>query len=443
MRVPAPMETMSEAIPAPRVLRFRCPSCSRKFATKPELAGQKIRCTKCGAGVRVPWADEDFAKPASQPDVVAYADVNQESVPPQPAHRDVARVDLRSAAPSTTGAQTTMTAHAEVEQKPAPQQPVHSDVLRVDVRSAAPSTSASQPGLWAHAEVEQKLAPRQPVRSDVPRVDVRTAAPSTTGAQTTMTAHAEVEQKPAPQQPVRGDVARVDLRSRNDEKAIATEQPIVKAPDLEEIAQLDAAKPRRPESVLSSRSELMEQVRQQAAEEEAVKAEKKVQKSRQKKKGKETKRKKYSSYFDAKETLKLVAGVGALVGVLAILAWGYPEFRFPLGGFLCVLGFIDNHLGSVSLRQLVAEEGVLKALMFRFCPPYQWWFVATHWEETRDFVAFFVAGAFVMSLGGAIIKISPTGRKAEASERAYQKLLKGKQSDAPPPVIKRTVDHRD
>jgi hypothetical protein len=359
------METMSEAIPAPRVLRFRCPSCSRKFATKPELAGQKIRCTKCGAGVRVPWADEDFAKPASQPDVAAYADVNQESVPPQPAQSGVARVDLRSAAPSIT---------------------------------------ASQAAMKAHAGIEQKLTP---------------------------------------QQPVRGDVARVDLRSRNDEKAIATEQPIVKAPELEEIAQLDAAKPRRPESVLSSRSELMEQVRQQAAEEEAVKAEKKVQKSRQKKKGKETKRKKYSSYFDAKETLKLVAGVGALVGVLAILAWGYPEFRFPLGGFLCVLGFIVYLLGSVSLRQLVAEEGVLKALMFRFCPPYQWWFVATHWEETRDFVAFFVAGAFVMSLGGAIIKISPTGKKAEASERAYQKLLKGKQSDAPPPVIKRTVDDRD
>ena len=102
----------------------------------------------------------------------------------------------------------------------------------------------------------------------------------------------------------------------------------------------------------------------------------------------EEKKKKRSSFFDPKETLKLVAGVSVVVGLVAFFAWGYPELRFPLGGLLCVYRLHRLPARAVSIRQVVAEEGVLKVLVFRFCPPYQWWFVATHWEETQDFVAF-------------------------------------------------------
>ena len=49
------------------MVRFRCPSCRRKFATKAGLAGKKIRCTGCGAGVRVPEGDEDTAAQPSRP----------------------------------------------------------------------------------------------------------------------------------------------------------------------------------------------------------------------------------------------------------------------------------------------------------------------------------------------------------------------------------------
>ena len=125
-----------------------------------------------------------------------------------------------------------------------------------------------------------------------------------------------------------------------------------------------------------------------SAEKEAVDSQKKAVKDQENK----SRRKKELELLRPKETLKLVAGVSAFVAVIAVLAWGYPELRIPLGGFLFVIGFIVYVLGSVSLRQLVAEEGVLKLLFFRFCPPYQWWYVATHWAETRDFVAFFLAG---------------------------------------------------
>ena len=104
---------------------------------------------------------------------------------------------------------------------------------------------------------------------------------------------------------------------------------------------------------------------------------------------------------------------------MALAAWAYPDFRVPLGGFICVVGFIVYVLGAVAMRQLVAEEGFLKLMLFRFFPPYQWWFIFTRWQETRDYLAFFMAGAMVMSVGGAIIKISPLGIKADAAERAY------------------------
>ncbi len=223
----------------------------------------------------------------------------------------------------------------------------------------------------------------------------------------------------------RRDSTQVDARPAAENAAIHT------SPLLDELGWTKTS--RRPKShatVLPSRAELMEQVREKVAEEEAVATEKKIQHAKKRKK-----KRKGSSYFDAKETLKLVAGVSALVGVIAFLAWGYPAFRFPLGGILCVIGFIVYLLGSSALRQLVAEEGVFKLILYRFCPPYQWWYVLTHWEETRDFFAFFLAGAAIMTIGGGIIKTSAEGKRAEASDRAYQKMQQARQAQPAPSVF--------
>jgi hypothetical protein len=102
-----------------------------------------------------------------------------------------------------------------------------------------------------------------------------------------------------------------------------------------------------------------------------------------------------------------------------------------------VIGFIVYLLGAAALRQVVAEGGLFQVLLFRFFPPYQWWFVATNWAETKDFVAFFGAGLVIMAIGSAVIKTSPTARKAEESERAYQKLGQSGQAEAPPAISKR------
>ncbi len=368
LTVPAPMETMPEPAESPRVLKFRCPSCRRKFAIKPSLAGQKIRCSGCGAGVRVPEAEQVPDSSSSHHVQGAFAEIDEITTTPT-----TSRVAPRR-----------------------PEAPPRSDpgarpsgVARPDVRRA-------------------EIARKDVVPPDLPRVDV----------------------------------ARVDAKTAN------VEAEVVSPLELESIAGLEGTKRRRrPESVLSSRSEMLELARQQAAAEESSSTQEAaattLHKPKTKGKGKRKAKKKHSSFFDPKETLKLVAGVGALVAVMAFLAWGYEELRFPLGGFLCVIGFIVYALGAVSLRQLVAEEGILKMLLYRFFPPYQWWFVFTRWQDAKDFFAFFLAGAMVMSLGGAIIKTSPAGKKAEASERALQKMLKDQRSKSPPPAPLNIADDRD
>jgi hypothetical protein len=292
------------------LIRFACPACGRKFATKPELAGLKIRCSGCGAGVRVPQGE---APAAAQPSRPALKTFGADSAAPTPA-------------------------------RPA----------------RAPAAQAGRP----------------------PTAD-------TTGDSSSL---------------------------------------------LDDLATIHGENgSRRAEALLPSRTEVMPQVRPSGGGPEAAEAPEKAQKPKKKKK-------KQSGYFDPKETLTLVGGILALVAVLAGLAWAYPNLRFPLGGFLCVVGFIVYLLGLASLRQLVAEEGAFQILLFRFFPPYQLWYVATHWVETKDYVAFLGSGLVILALGGGVIKMSPINKRAEASERAHQKAQRGGGAEIPPAVPARTAD---
>lgn len=268
-------------------------------------------------------------------------------------------------------------------------------------------------------------SPSRPERDRSARADVRAITDNVRGRADELRARADELHARADELLATAD----DVSARADDHGVDASQS-----DLDFAKLREGKRHRRVETVLPARSELLEQVRHTAAQEQVVETKRKVGKTQKKKK-----QRKHSGYFDPKETLKLVAGVGALVGVIAFLGWGYPEFRFPLGGLLCVIGFIVYLLGSVSIRQIVAEEGVLKALVFRFCPPYQWWFVATHWEETKDFVAFFGAGLVIMAIGSGVIKTSATGKKAEASERAYEKAMQARQTPDPPVPPKRIV----
>src|SRR4051812_42116983 len=67
LTVPAPREAVDEVseAPQPSPIRFACPACGRKYATKPELAGKRIRCGGCGGGVRVPSSEGGVLAPKS------------------------------------------------------------------------------------------------------------------------------------------------------------------------------------------------------------------------------------------------------------------------------------------------------------------------------------------------------------------------------------------
>jgi hypothetical protein len=308
------MEIAGSEAEAGLAIRFACPACSRNFASKPALAGQKIRCSGCGAGVRVPAVGSIVAA-------------------------NPTRVVLNA----TSGSGHTMT--------PPPQAAV----------------------FWAE-EVDEK----------------------------------------------------------EEDEALSLR---------EQLKAVGGLKRRTSAAVeLPSRAETMEQVRQDEAKREAVATQKKAEKA---KKAKKNKRKKTGD-FDLQETLTLVGGVGVVVGVLGLLAWYLPDFRYFLGGLVAAIGLILYFLGARSLRNLAANEGFFNLMLYRFFPPYQLWFVLTHWDEARDFFAFFVSGAIIMAIGGAVITTSPTFKKANESEREYRKAVReavyGELPSAPIPAVKKQAE---
>ena len=99
MTVPVPMETVGPSAPPPCAVAFKCPACGRKFSTKPEMAGKKIRCNGCGAGVRVPQSSirNPLANPRD-PQTTSYSRERRRRCPGEAGRRLPApRVDVRAA----------------------------------------------------------------------------------------------------------------------------------------------------------------------------------------------------------------------------------------------------------------------------------------------------------------------------------------------------------
>ena len=69
-------------------------------------------------------------------------------------------------------------------------------------------------------------------------------------------------------------------------------------------------------------------------------------------KKKKRKRRKKTGYFDTQETLTLVGARASSSASWRFLAWFFPEFRYPLGGLLAVMGAIFYLLGAMSLPGL-------------------------------------------------------------------------------------------
>jgi hypothetical protein len=382
--VPAPMEPALVESTAKLAVRFACPGCGRQFATKPALFGQKIRCSGCGAGVRVPAGNSFPVEHASRVTLIAI-NSNSQAIPQVPGPvRENRPPAARSIAVPAPPFRDIGPAGGRSISVPAP-----------PFRDVGPPAGRA---IWV---------------PDPPRVVVEAIPISN---------HATA---PAPGAPIRSV------------EAIAANNPLSAQAQLEAVGALSHHE--RAEVMLPSRAETMDQVRQEAAKKEAAETIKVAEKA---KKAKKKKRKK-AGYFDTQETLTLIAGVGVVVAVLALAAWRFAEFRYPLGGLLAVLGVLFYIFGTLSLRHVVRNEGFLKLMAFRFFPPYQFWFIITHWEDTREFFAILVSGMAIAAIGVTVVRTSPAVAKAEASHREYQAVVdefvlgKGPQG-IPPPVMKKT-----
>jgi hypothetical protein len=359
--VPAPMEPAVAEPTAGHAVRFACPGCGRQFATKPALFGQKIRCSGCGAGVRVPAGNSFPVEHASRVTLIAINSNSQAMPPVAGPMREIRPPAARSIAVPAPPFRDVRPPGGRSISVPAP-----------PFRDVGPPAGRS---IWV---------------PDPPRV-VAEAVPVSNHAASL-----------APGVPIRAI------------EAIIASNAVSAREQLEAVGGL--GRHERAEVMLPSRAETMEQVRHESAKKEAAET---IQVAEKAKKAKKKKRKK-AGYFDAQETLTLVGGVGIVVAVFALAAWRFQEFRYPLGGLLTVIGVAFYLFGILSLRRVVRAEGMIKLFAFRFFPPYQFWYIITHWEETREFFAIVVSGAAIAAIGVTVVRTSPAVAKAEASHRVYQ-----------------------
>ena len=218
-------------------------------------------------------------------------------------------------------------------------------------------------------------------------------------------------------------------------------EPSLSHDQLEAIGSLTRRE--RAAVVLTSRGEMMEQVQQEAAKQEAAEVAQIAEKAKKAKK----KRRKKTGFFDLKETLTMLGGVAVVVAALGFVAWRFPESRFPLAGLLVVIGTVLYLLGAMSLSRVAAHESFLKAMAFRFFPPYQMWYVVMHWQDTQDFFAFFVSGLLIVAIGLGVFRTSRTFVEAEQSNREYQiavdEAVHGKLAKPLAPLTDKTAEPKN
>ncbi len=362
--VPAPMEPVEGGTRWEFVVRFACLICGRSFAAKPELVGQKIRCSGCGAGVRVPAGNSFPVEHETRIVLQALSGRNRALAPPTEPTRGERPPADRSIPAANPWWRDPNDGTSDSDRSNAPTTGPRSDVR--------PPAGHSSP-----------VANPWPVPPDDDSGDTPWIAPSTTDAVPAAEARSEID----------------PWRSQDQLEAIA-----------------DFTRSEHAAVVLPSRGEMVEPALQEVAKQEAAEVAQVAEKAKKAKK----KRRKKSGLSDLKETLTMLGGVGVVVAVLGFVAWRFPESRFPLAGLLVVIGAVLYLLGAMSLSRVAEHESFLKSMAFRFFPPYQWWYVVMHWEDTRDFMAFIVSGVIILGIGLGVYRTSNTFLEAEKANRDYQ-----------------------
>ena len=364
--VPAPLESVGaqddSAVTTQSLdrLKFRCQKCGRKYASRPELIGKKIRCGGCGAGVRVP--DPGSVSSSWSPAVAQASPRESDS-------QATARALVKERSPRVPGDSRTV-ARKRVEPKPEP-------------------------------------IPSPPNFLDDDEFPVK-GAPST------------------------HEVGKADL----EDSSVVYRDP----PDLPKPRSRGSRKEGGEiiDRVLPSRSEKMAEVELEMAAKEEAKVEK--ERKRKKKRSKSLANKHIGGGMIMQDVVNILGASVVGITVISLICWQFPGARFPIGGGLTVFGFIVYLLGTFGFSKVASEEGAHYSLMCRFVPLYKWYYLFTRWDEMKGHFVFFCVGLMFLWPGLFILKISPQGQKAEASEKAYNGRFEKEPPLAPSPVDFHEVD---
>lgn len=102
-------------------------------------------------------------------------------------------------------------------------------------------------------------------------------------------------------------------------------------------------------------------------EKAAEKAKLKAKKSRKK----SVMKKRLSGSFEVADLVNVMVFSLSATVILGFFAWAYPGLRFPIGGLLCVMGFIVYLIGTYGFSQIAREESMHHYFACRFVPLYK------------------------------------------------------------------------
>ncbi|MFO0954701.1 MAG: hypothetical protein U0835_26760 [Isosphaeraceae bacterium] len=215
--------------------------------------------------------------------------------------------------------------------------------------------------------------------------------------------------------------------SRERKTTPASESPALAALDLYDLGDAsppeDASRGSRPrsrprgeavESVLPSRSEAMAELSAQAAAAEAEAA---------KKAKKKKKKKRSTGGLEMNEVWTLLGAACVGLVLVAGLTYAVPGARFPVGGLLCVVGFVVYLLGVYGFSKVASEEGAIYSLMCRFVPLYKWYYLVTRWDEMKGHFSFYAVGLMMLLPGILLVQLA--GVKDQAGAPSTAALLFG------------------
>ena len=368
--VPAPMETATRESKkvGPSLddeLKFRCQECGRRYTTRGELAGKKIRCGGCGAQVRIPVPD---AVPRSgdvgTTPALPSSDKSQKS--PKVVKEEAARL-------------------TKIEKFSPP---------KVD-DSDTDSDSDFEPDTEFHIDqdfdTEAETTPQTTQKATSPTL--RTLDDNGFPAKAAMA----------------GD--RVERAADGD--TVFAELPAVPAAVA---SRSKGILHRILDIFVGSPPEKMDSIEQQLSDQARAKI--KDQRDRERTVARMLENTGLGGGVIMSDAVNILIATVVSILVISVICWRYSNQSFVIGGLLAFCGLIVYFNATGHFARIAAAEGTNQSLACRFVPFYKWYYLITRWHEMKAHFVFIIVGMMVFWHGVLILAVSPSPLNVSNDEKA-------------------------